>query len=88
MDYLMKFSKKKKRNWDKPFTEKIARRVSRIPTGELETWTDQALYEVGRCLSSFQRTREQVYLDEALNGAEAVHAVVNEIHRRMSKINL
>lgn len=79
----MKFFKDK--DWDKPFSEKIAKRVSRIPTAELEMWIDQAIYEVGKCLSSYQKSREKVYLDEARNGAEALHAVVEELYKRSTK---
>ncbi len=75
----------KDKDWDKPFSEKIARRVSRIPTAELELWIDQAIYEVGKCLSNYQKNREKVYLDEARNGAEALHAVVEELHKRNTK---
>ena len=75
----------KKDPWDKPFSEKVAKRVAKIPTGELERWTDQAIYELGRCLSGYQRNREQVYLDEARQGAEALHAVVEELHKRMTR---
>ena len=75
-----------KRKWDKPFSEKIAKRVSRIPTGELEMWIDQSLYDIGRCISSYQKSREQVFLDEARQGAEAMHAVVEELHKRMTSL--
>jgi hypothetical protein len=75
----------KDKDWDKPFSEKIAKRVSRIPTAELEMWIDQAIYEVGKCLSSYQKSREKVYLDEARNGAEALHAVVEELYKRSTK---
>jgi hypothetical protein len=75
----------KKEPWTKPFSEKVAKRVSKIPTGELEMWSDQALYELGRCLSSYGKNRDKVYLDEALQGAEALHAVVNELHTRMTR---
>lgn len=81
MDYLMKFSRKSK-DWSKPFSEKVARRVSKIPTAELEIWVDQSLYEIGRCMSSYSKSREQMYLDEALLGAEALHAVVDELVAR------
>jgi len=76
---------KSKEVWNKPFTEKVAKRVSRIPTGELEMWMDNAIYDVGRCLSLYQKSREQVYLDEALAGAEALHAVVDALHVRMTR---
>jgi hypothetical protein len=80
----MKFKKTKKR-WEKPFSEKVAKRVSKIPTMELEVWVEQSIYEVGRCMSGYQRHRDQVYLDEALNGAEALHAVINELHSRTTR---
>lgn len=72
----------KKGNWDKPFSEKVAKRVARIPTAELEMWIDQTIYEVGRCVSMYLKTREEVYLKEARSGAEALHAVVEELHKR------
>ena len=80
----MLFNKKAKA-WDKPFSEKVAKRVSKIPTAELEMWVDQAIYEVGRCLSGFSKNREQVFLDEARTGAEALHAVVEELHKRNTR---
>lgn len=85
MGHTMIFSKTNKKTEPKPFSEKLAKRVSKIPTGELEMWTDQALYEVGRCLSGYQKNRGQVYLEEALKGAEALHAVVDELYNRMSR---
>jgi hypothetical protein len=75
---------KRNKSWTKPFSEKVAKRVSKIPTGELELWTDQAIYELGRCLSSYQKSRDQFYLDEARQGAEALHAVIEELHKRMT----
>lgn len=81
----MKSFFKQKKTWNKPFSEKVARRVARIPTGELEQWVDQATYEVGRCLSNYRKSGEQVYLDEALLGAEALHAVVDELNNRMTR---
>lgn len=73
---------KKTKTWDKPFSEKIAKRVSRLQTAEMQGWVDQALYEVGRCLSMYQRSRDDLYLDEALTGAEAIHAMLDELRKR------
>lgn len=83
MGYMMSFLKSNK-NWNKPFSEKVAKRVAKIPTGELEMWTDQAIYELGRCLTGYQKTRDMFYLNEARSGAEALHAVVEELYKRMS----
>ncbi len=77
---------RRKKNWNKPFSEKVAKRVSKIPSGELLVWSDQILYELNRCLSAYEKNRNQVYLDEALTGAEAIHAVVDELHKRLSRI--
>jgi len=48
-------------------------------------WIEQSIYEVGRCMSAYGKNREQVYLDEALLGAEALHAVVDELNRRSTR---
>jgi len=80
---MMNFFKKKS-PWTKPFSEKVARRVSKIPTGELIIWADQSLFDLGRCLSNYEKNKDKLYLEEALLGAEAVHAVVNELHIRMT----
>ena len=77
---------RRNKNWNKPFSEKVAKRVSKIPSGELLIWSDQIMYELSCCLSAYGKNREQVYLDEALTGAEALHAVVDELHKRMSRI--
>jgi hypothetical protein len=77
---------KKKEPWVKPFDEKIASRVKKIPTGELDLWADQALVELGRCLSMYGRSRDSSYLKEALTGVEAVHAIIDELNNRMTKL--
>lgn len=78
---------KKKEPWVKPFDEKILNRVKRIPTGELTLWIDQAMYDLGRCINQFEKTRDTKVLKEALTGAEAIHAVVDELYSRMTKIS-
>lgn len=72
--------------WVKPFSEKVSKRVSKIPTMELEQWIDQSLYEIGRCMTAYSKQREVTFLDEALLGAEALHAVVNELKTRTSPL--
>jgi hypothetical protein len=76
---------KKKEPWVKPFSEKVAKRVVKIPTSELEMWIDQSVYEVGRCMSLYSKSRETTYLEEALLGAEALHAVVDELKQRATR---
>jgi hypothetical protein len=88
MDYTMSFLKTKKNElWDKPFSERVAKRVSKIPTSELEMWIDQSLYEIGRCMSLYAKTREKRYLEEALTGGEALHAVIDQLHLRTTPRN-
>lgn len=71
------------KSWDKPFPEKLSRRVGRVPTAELSTWAEQAINELGRCLSLYEKSRNPIYLEEALTGAEALNAVVSELHSRV-----
>ena len=85
MGHTMRLFSRKKEIWIKPFSEKVAKRVERIPTSELEMWIDQSIYEVGRCLSGYTKSRENFYLEEARAGAEALHAVVEELYKRAVK---
>lgn len=79
---LKKFEYRNAKYMHKPFSSKIENRVAKIPSSELEMWADQSLFELGRCLSQYLKTREEVYLDEARVGVEALHAVVEEIYKR------
>lgn len=76
----------KKAPQHKLFSDKVAKRVSKIPTADLEIWIDQALTEISRCMVTYSKAQNKVFLDEALNGAEALHAVVNELHKRQTTI--
>jgi len=75
-------NRKPKEPWSKPFSEKIFKRIQRIPSAELEMWADRYIDELGRCMSGYLRTREALYLNEALNGAEALHAVLDTLNIR------
>jgi hypothetical protein len=72
----------KNKKWDKPFSEKVSKRVKKIPTAQLSPWIENALYEVNRCMLEYDKSGDLFFLREALNGAEALHAVVNELHDR------
>jgi hypothetical protein len=73
---------KKKKYWNKPFPEKIAKRVARIPTMELTVWADQTLYEMGRLLGIYERVRTPEAVKELVTSAEALHAVIEELNKR------
>ncbi|CAB4129794.1 hypothetical protein UFOVP115_123 [uncultured Caudovirales phage] len=73
---------KRKRSWDKPFSERIAKRVRRIPTNDLTIWADQTIYELGRILSIYERNNTPEASKELVTAAEALHAVAEEIDRR------
>jgi hypothetical protein len=76
----------KKKIWVKPFSEKVSKRISKIPTSELEMWIEQATYEIGRCMSVYSKSRDNEYaLREALLGAEALHAAVDQLVQRTTR---
>lgn len=75
-----------RRKWDKPFSEKISKRVSRIPTNDLTVWLDQAIYELGRLTSTYERNPGKESAGELLTAAEAVHAVANELNKRITPL--
>jgi hypothetical protein len=72
----------KKKNWNKPFSEKIAKRVKIIPRDQLSVWIETSSYEVTRCIREYEKTNDLFFLKEALTGAEALHASVNELYDR------
>jgi len=64
---------------------KIEKRVDALPTAELLTWNEQALYSIGRNLSTWQKSHDSFYLEEARIGAEVVHAIMNSLSERAIK---
>ena len=80
------FKFKRDKDWDKPFSRKIAKRVSKIATADLPLWADQAIYETSRLLTAYERERTPQAMAELTDGAEAVHALVWELSRRSRKL--
>lgn len=74
---------KKTEPWNKPFSQKIAKRVEKIATADLPSWSEQTLSELNRCLRAYDSTKEPVYIEEALLGAEALHALIAELNKRV-----
>ena len=72
----------KKKRWEKPFPENIAKRVKKIPTAQLAPWAETCMNEINKCLIEFGNSRAELYIKEALKGAEALHAIVDELHNR------
>lgn len=60
----------------------ITRRVSALATADLTAWADQAIYTTGRYLTLYGRTGDARDLEEALTGAQVLHAIVAEIKQR------
>ena len=76
----------RKKYWNKPFSEKVAKRVSKIPSMELTMWADQSIYELGRLLSIYEKSRTKDSLEQLVLGAEALHAVIEELNKRSNSI--
>lgn len=63
---------------------KVEKRVDSLPTSELLQWVEQALYPIGRNLSAWQKTNEEVYLEEARLNAEVIYVIVETISKRQN----
>jgi hypothetical protein len=63
---------------------RVEKRVDSLPTSELLQWAEQALYPIGRNLSSWQKSNEEVYLEEARMNAEVVYTIVETIAKRQN----
>jgi len=73
-----------KKKEERPKT-RIEKRVAKLSTQELLTWSDQVLYSIGRNLSSWQKTDEAFHLEEARVGAESIHAILETLKERFPK---
>lgn len=76
------FTRKK---WDKPFPERIAKRVTKLTTQDLNIWADQLLYDIGRSLSAVNRDQIEANMKQLSTEAEALHAIVDELNKRMAR---
>lgn len=65
-----------------PQPTKIQKRVANIPTSELITWAENALYMIGKEVTGWSRTRNADLLEEADLGAEALYAITQELKKR------
>lgn len=71
----------KKKNPERERT-RIEKRVDSLPTSELLPWTENALYTIGRNLSSWQKTKDDATLEEARVGAEALYVILESLKKR------
>jgi len=78
---------KKKTNPEREKT-KIEKRVESLPTSELLPWTENALYTIGRNLSSWQKSQDPYTLEEARIGAEALHVILETLKKRSTNERL
>ena len=58
------------------------KRVEKISTPELITWSENALFVIGKNLTHWARSNDPVLLEEAHMGAEALHAITTELKKR------
>ena len=65
-----------------PYNDKIVKRVSKIATADLIMWIEQAVNETNRAASSYRGGASPNSLDEMLLGAEALHCLAEELHKR------
>jgi hypothetical protein len=72
----------KKEKSKKVYSNQLIKRVATIPSGDIVFWADQAMSEIGRSLYSYENTREEIHLDEAMEGLTALEAIVMEMKYR------
>lgn len=61
---------------------RITSRTKKLGQGDLISWADQAIYSTGRNLTSYQRTDDETFLEEAHSAAQVLLAIVSEIRSR------
>lgn len=75
----------KKKDGSQP-QSKVEKRVASIATPDLVTWAENALFVIGREVTSWMKTKEPFHLEEAELGAEALTAVVKELKKRSKDV--
>ena len=73
---------KRNKSWNKPFSERVAKRIDKIPSADIPMWADQTLTELGRALTQYEKHGEKHILEELLMGAESFHALVDALYKR------
>ena len=72
---------RKKRDGHQPQT-KIQKRISKLPTSELISWSENALFVIGKEVTTWMRTNDKALLNDAEMGAEVLHEIIKELKRR------
>lgn len=78
----MKSFFRNKKNWSKPFSPRIAKRVSMVTTADLEGWVDPSIQDIGRAMITYRKTGAQADLEDALLSAEVLHAIIDALKTR------
>lgn len=60
----------------------VQQRVRKIPTVDLSQWASQTLGGVSVNLSRWERNHDTPWLNDAINGTDALAEVLREIRRR------
>jgi hypothetical protein len=61
---------------------KIQKRIHKLPTSELVSWSENALFVIGRDLTYWIKSNDKALLTEVELGAEALYEIVQELKRR------
>lgn len=72
----------KRKSNSEPKKTKLEKRVESLRTEDLVSWGEQALFGIGRAMSDFSKTGEEVSLQESYQGAVALSVVLKEIANR------
>lgn len=56
--------------------------MSGIGTPDLVMWAENALFVIGKEITHYQRDKNEYALEEALLGADALVAIIQELQKR------
>lgn len=75
----------KKKAGQQPQT-KMQKRISGLSTPDLVTWSENALFTIGKELTGWLRSNDDLLLDDAEMAAEALLEITRELKRRASNV--
>lgn len=76
----IKFTKRKK-SIQRELT-RVQKRIQLLNNEDLVAWAENSIYDIARNLSSWRKTKDQFYLDEANMASEVLHEAIHLVHKR------
>ena len=63
---------------------RVQKRIQSLPPGEIVGWVNNAVFNIDRNLSLWNKTEHKEYLEEARLASEVLHEALESLSRRIN----